>query len=77
MSDTVFRRTPVYLYEEGWHPGPSPLQHPGPVKLSAGCFPYWTMVQWPEKQLSPEDFCTVPQYGFSGQAKGLYIGINT
>jgi hypothetical protein len=46
----------------------------GTVKLSAGRFPYWTMGQWPEKQLSPEDFSTVPWYGFSGRAKEL---INT
>eukprot|EP00957_Ditylum_brightwellii_P001971 151910-Ditylum_brightwellii.AAC.1 len=36
------------LYRERWHPRPSPLQHPGPVKLTAGRFPYWNMVQWPE-----------------------------
>jgi hypothetical protein len=35
------------------------------------------MVQWPEKQPSLEDFCTVPRYGFSGRAKDFYIGINT
>jgi hypothetical protein len=29
------------------------------------------------KQPSPEDFRTVPRYGFSGRAKDFYIGINT
>eukprot|EP00957_Ditylum_brightwellii_P111064 8469389-Ditylum_brightwellii.AAC.1 len=44
-SQMIMARKSKKIQEEGGHPRLSPLQHPGQVKLSAGRFPYWTMVQ--------------------------------